>query len=322
MEGISHEAGSLAGHLGLGKLIYFYDDNHITIEGDTDITFSENRTGRFVAYGWHVQRVDDGNDLDALEQAIAEAQKETKRPSLIAVRTHIGYGSPNKQDTAGAHGEPLGAEEIQRTKENLGWPLEPSFLIPDDALTHFRQAIEVGQELENRWQKALEAYQENFKESAAEWQRWINGQLPQGWENEIPVFEPDEKGMATRVASGKVLNAVAPSIANLIGGSADLTPSNNTFNDESVRINDDHGSSDMNFAGNYISYGVREFGMSAIMNGITLHGGFIPYGATFLMFSEYARNALRMAALMKIRSIFVYTHDSIGLGEDGPTHSC
>jgi transketolase len=314
MEGISHEAASLAGHLGLGKLIYFYDDNHISIEGDTDITFSENRTGRFVAYGWHVQRVDDGNDLDALEQAIAEAQKETKRPSLIAVRTHIGYGSPNKQDTAGAHGEPLGAEEIQRTKENLGWPLEPSFLIPEEALTHFRQAIEVGQKLEDRWQKALEAYQENFRESAAEWRRWINGQLPDGWKKEIPVFEPDEKGMATRVASGKVLNAVAPTIANLIGGSADLAPSTKTL----ITGAADFQASD--YGGRNLRFGVREHGMGGILNGMALHGGLIPYGATFLIFSDYMRPAIRLAALTEQQVIYVFTHDSIGLGEDGPTH--
>jgi transketolase len=314
MEGISHEAASLAGHLGLGKLIYFYDDNHISIEGDTDITFSENRTGRFVAYGWHVQRVDDGNDLDALEQAIAEAQKETKRPSLIAVRTHIGYGSPNKQDTAGAHGEPLGAEEIQRTKENLGWPLEPSFLIPEEALTHFRQAIEVGQKLEDRWQKALEAYQENFRESAAEWRRWINGQLPDGWKKEIPVFEPDEKGMATRVASGKVLNAVAPTIANLIGGSAYLAPSTKTL----ITGAADFQASD--YGGRNLRFGVREHGMGGILNGMALHGGLIPYGATFLIFSDYMRPAIRLAALTEQQVIYVFTHDSIGLGEDGPTH--
>ena len=314
MEGISHEAASLAGHLGLGKLIYFYDDNHISIEGDTDIAFTENRTGRFVAYGWHVQRVEDGNDLEALEQALAEAQKETKRPSLIAVRTHIGYGSPNKQDTASAHGEPLGDEEIQRTKKNLGWPLEPSFLIPDEALTHFRQAIEAGREMESRWQKAFEAYQADFKEAAAEWRRWINGQLPQGWENEIPVFEPDEKGMATRVASGKVLNAVAPSIANLIGGSADLAPSTKTL------ITGEADFQASNYGGRNIRFGVREHGMGGILNGMALHGGLIPYGATFLIFSDYMRPAIRLAALTKQQVIYVFTHDSIGLGEDGPTH--
>jgi transketolase len=314
MEGISHEAASLAGHLGLGKLIYFYDDNHISIEGDTEITFTENRTGRFVAYGWHVQRVDNGNDLEALEQALAEAQKETKRPSLIAVRTHIGYGSPNKQDTAGAHGEPLGSEELKLTKKNLGWSQEQNFLIPDEALAHFRQAIDAGQKLDDRWQAAFEAYQENFKESAAEWQRWINGELPGAWENEIPVFEPDEKGTATRVASGTVLNAIAPKIGNLIGGSADLAPSTKTL------LTGEADFQAPDYDGRNLRFGVREHGMGGILNGMALHGGLIPYGATFLIFSEYMRPAIRLAALTEQKVIYVFTHDSIGLGEDGPTH--
>ena len=314
MEGISHEAASLAGHLGLGKLIYFYDDNHISIEGDTDIAFTENRTGRFVAYDWHVQRVDDGNNLEALEQALVEAQKETKRPSLIAVRTHIGYGSPNKQDTAGVHGEPLGPEELKLTKQNLGWPQEQNFLIPDQALAHFRQAIDEGQKLDDRWQAAFEAYQENFNESAAEWKRWINGQLPDAWEKEIPVFEPDEKGTATRVASGTVLNAIAPKIGNLIGGSADLAPSTKTL----IAGEADFQASD--YGGRNLRFGVREHGMGGILNGMALHGGLMPYGATFLIFSEYMRPAIRLAALTKLKVIYVFTHDSIGLGEDGPTH--
>ncbi|MGD8944857.1 MAG: transketolase, partial [Desulfobacterales bacterium] len=255
MEGISHEAASLAGHLGLGKLIYFYDDNHISIEGDTDITFTENRNGRFESYDWHVQYVEDGNDLPALEQAIVEAQNETDRPSLIAVRTHIGYGSPNKQDTAGAHGEPLGPEELQRTKENLGWPLESEFLIPAEALSHFRKAVDVGQKLETRWQNAFETYQTEFAEAAAECRRWLNGQLPDGWEKDIPQFEPDEKGMATRVASGKVLNAVALTIANLVGGSADLAPSTKTLIDNETDFQAE------NYAGRNLRFGVREHGM-------------------------------------------------------------
>jgi transketolase len=314
MEGISHEAASLAGHLGLGKLIYFYDDNHISIEGDTDLAFTENRTGRFVAYGWHVQRVDDGNDLEALEQALMEAQKETKRPSLIAVRTHIGYGSPNKQDTAGVHGEPLGPEELKLTKENLGWPQEPTFLIPDEARAHFRQAIDEGQKLNDRWQAAFEAYQENFRELAAEWQRWINGQLPDTWENNIPVFDPDEKGTATRVASGTVLNAIAPKIGNLIGGSADLAPSTKTL------ITGENDYQAANYGGRNLRFGVREHSMGGVLNGMALHGGLIPYGATFLIFSDYMRPAIRLAALTKLKVIYVFTHDSIGLGEDGPTH--
>jgi transketolase len=314
MEGISHEAASLAGHLGLGKLIYFYDDNRISIEGDTDITFTENRMGRFEAYDWQVQYVADGNDLSALEQAIVEAQNETSRPSLIAVRTHIGYGSPNKQDTAGAHGEPLGAEEIQHTKENLGWPQEPAFLIPDDVLAHFRRVIAVGQKLEDRWQKAFENYQTEFKESAAECRRWLSGQLPDGWEKDIPVFEPDEKGMATRVASGKVLNAVAPTVANLVGGSADLAPSTKTLIDNETDFQAN------NYGGRNLRFGVREHGMGGILNGMALHGGLIPYGATFLIFSDYMRPSIRLAALTEQQVIYVFTHDSIGLGEDGPTH--
>ncbi len=314
MEGISHEAASLAGHLGLGKLIYFYDDNHISIEGDTDIAFTENRTGRFVAYGWHVQRVADGNDLEALEQALIEAQKEAKRPSLIAVRSHIGYGSPNKQDTAGVHGEPLGPEEIKLTKENLGWPRKPIFLIPDEVSAHFRQAIDEGRELENRWQAAFEAYRENFQEPAAEWDRWINSRLPDAWEKDIPVFETDDKGMATRVASGTVLNAVAPKITNLIGGSADLAPSTKTL----ISGEDDYQVS--NYAGRNLRFGVREHSMGGILNGMALHGGLIPYGATFLIFSDYMRPAIRLAALTELKVIYVFTHDSIGLGEDGPTH--
>jgi len=314
MEGISHEAASLAGHLGLGKLNYFYDDNHISIEGDTDLAFTENRTGRFVAYGWHVQRVDDGNDLEALEQALNEARKETRRPSLIAVRTHIGYGSPNKQDTAGVHGEPLGPEEIKLTKDNLKWPREPSFLVPDDVTTHFRQAIDEGHKLENRWQAAFEAYRENFEAPAAEWGHWMAGRLPDGWENDIPVFEPDEKGLATRVASGTVLNAVAAKIANLIGGSADLAPSTKTL------LSSEADYQAANYAGRNLRFGVREHAMGGILNGMALHRGLIPYGATFLVFSDYMRPAIRLAALTELKVIYVFTHDSIGVGEDGPTH--
>ena len=314
MEGISHEAASLAGHLGLGKLIYFYDDNHISIEGDTDIAFTENRTGRFVAYGWHVQRVDDGNDLEALEQALNAAREETRRPSLIAVRTHIGYGSPNKQDTAGVHGEPLGPEEIKLTKDNLKWPREPSFLVPDEVSAHFRQAVDEGRKLQKAWQAAFEAYRENFQEQAAEWDRWITGRLPDGWENDIPVFEPDENGLATRVASGTVLNAVAPKIANLIGGSADLAPSTKTL------LSGEADYQATNYAGRNLRFGVREHAMGGILNGMALHRGLIPYGATFLVFSDYMRPAIRLAALTELKVIYVFTHDSIGVGEDGPTH--
>ena len=314
MEGISHEAASLAGHLGLGKLIYLYDDNHISIEGSTDIAFTESRTARFEAYGWHVQKVDDGNDLEAIETAITEAQKETGRPSFIAVRTHIGYGSPNKQDKAVAHGEPLGTEEIRLTKENLGWPIEPPFFIPDEASTHFRQAVDKGRRIEARWQEDFSSYKEANPDLAREWDIWMNGNLPEGWDSDIPAFPADKKGMATRVASGSVLNAVAPRLPNLLGGSADLAPSNKT---------EIKGEKDFQadiYEGRNLRFGVREHAMGSILNGMALHGGLMPYGGTFLVFSDYMRPAIRLAALMDLKVIYVFTHDSIGLGEDGPTH--
>jgi transketolase len=314
MEGLTHEAASLAGHLGLGNLIYFYDDNQISIEGKTELAFTENRNGRFVAYGWHVQRVTDGNNLKALEQAISEAQNETARPSLIAVQTNIGFGSPNRQDTAKAHGEPLGEEELRLTKKNLGWPLEPNFLIPDEALSHFRKAVEKGKAFEEQWQTLVQSYKQVHTELADEWERWINGEMPEGWQKEIPDFPADPKGMATRVSSGIVLNAIASKVRNLVGGSADLAPSNKTLLD---------GEADyqaQNYKGRNIRFGVREHAMGSILNGMALHGGLIPYGGTFLVFSDYMRPAIRLAALSELRVIYVFTHDSIGLGEDGPTH--
>jgi transketolase len=314
MEGLSHEAASLAGHLGLGKLIYFYDDNHISIEGGTDLTFTENRTGRFVAYGWHVQRVTDGNNLKALEQAVREAQNQTTRPSLIAVRTNIGFGSPNKQDTAKAHGEPLGEAEIRLTKENLNWPPEPNFLIPQEALSHFRMAIEKGKALEDQWQNSVRTFKHEHAELADEWERWLNGEMPQGWQNDIPIFPADAKGMATRVSSGIVLNAIASKATNLIGGSADLAPSNKTL----IEGEADYQAND--FSGRNMRFGVREHAMGSILNAMALHGGLIPYGGTFLVFSDYMRPAIRLAALSELKVIYVFTHDSIGLGEDGPTH--
>ncbi len=314
MEGVSHEAASLAGHLKLGKLIYLYDDNHISIEGSTDLTFTESRTARFEAYGWHVEQLTDGNDLEAISSAITVAQEETERPSLIAVRTHIGYGSPNKQDTAAVHGEPLGPEEIRLTKDNLGWPLEPSFLIPEEAMAHFRQAIDNGKALEDQWNEKLLAYEKAYPELGKQWHRWMNGELPEGWEEEIPAFPADGKGMATRVASGNVLNAIAPKIPNLIGGSADLAPSNKTL------IKDEKDFQSGQFEGRNLHFGVREHAMGSILNGMALHGGLIPYGGTFLVFSDYMRPAIRLAALMGVKVIYVFTHDSIGLGEDGPTH--
>jgi transketolase len=314
MEGVSHEAASLAGHLALGRLIYLYDDNHISIEGSTNLTFTENRMARFEAYGWHVQEVKDGNDPDAIENAIITAQKETDRPSLIAVRTYIGYGSPNKQDTSAVHGEPLGPEEIKLTKENLGWPLEPSFMVPDEALALFRQAIEKGKDLEDQWQAKLSSFEGAFPEKGREWQMWMDGYLPDKWDKDIPFFSADPKGVATRVASGNVLNAISKYVPNLIGGSADLAPSNKT---------EIKGSEDFQVAtyhGRNLRFGVREHGMGSILNGLALHGGVIPYGGTFLVFSDYMRPAIRLAALMGLKIIYVFTHDSIGLGEDGPTH--
>ena len=314
MEGISHEAAALAGHLGLGKLIYLYDDNHISIEGSTDLAFTEKRTARFEAYGWHVQQVEDGNDLDAIEKAIVSAQKETQKPSLIAVRTHIGYGSPNKQDKPSAHGEPLGKEELKLTKQKLGWPLEPEFYVPDEALKVFRAAVEKGKTEEARWISLIEGYRKAFPDPAKEMDRWMKGDLPEGWEKDIPGFPADPKGSATRAASGSVLNALSKRIRNLLGGSADLAPSNQTLIKGEGDFQAEH------FGQRNLRFGVREHGMGGILNGMALHGGLIPYGGTFLIFSDYMRPAIRLAALMDLKVIYVFTHDSIGLGEDGPTH--
>ena len=314
MEGVSHESASLAGHLKLGKLIYLYDDNHISIEGSTDMTFTENRLARFKAYGWQVQQVEDGNDLKAIRKAIRKAQAETERPSLIAVRTCIGCGSPNKQNTSGVHGEPLGTEEVKLTKENIGWPLEPAFYIPQEAQKVFRKAIKAGEKKEKKWKNLFTSYEKAYPDLAEEYKQSMTGDLPKGWEQGIPVFPADPKGIATRAASGTVLNGLAAKVPHLIGGSADLAPSNKT---------EIKGSGDFQ-AGTYdqrnIRFGVREHGMGSIMNGMVIHGGLIPYGGTFLIFSEYMRPPIRLAAMMGLRVIYVFTHDSIGLGEDGPTH--
>ncbi len=314
MEGVSHEAASLAGHLGLGKLIYLYDDNRISIEGPTDMTFTEDRKARFEAYGWHVQEVTDGNDLLALEQALAAAKEEVHRPSLVAVNTHIGYGSPNKQDVASAHGEPLGPDEVTLTKENLGWPTDPPFFIPDEVKDHLRGAIDKGKTLEKEWGKRFQDFETASPELADTWKRWMAGELPSAWDKDLPSFEPDPKGMATRVASGEVLNALAPHLPNLVGGSADLAPSNKTL------IKGEKDFQARTSQGRNIRFGVREHAMGSILNGMALHGGLIPYGGTFLVFSDYMRPAIRLAALMGLHVIYIFTHDSIGLGEDGPTH--
>ncbi|MCJ7686347.1 MAG: transketolase [Desulfobacteraceae bacterium] len=314
MEGVTHETASLAGHLRLGKLIYLYDDNHISIEGTTEITFTEDTEDRFRAYGWQVQIVEDGNNLEAIEDAITSAREETESPSLIAVRTHIGHGSPNKVDHPSAHGEPLGKEEIRLTKENLHWPLTPSFLIPDDVADHFRPTVEKGKENEDLWKEMLRSYTETFPDLAEEWRRFMDGKFPEGWDRDVPCFPADPKGMATRVASGTVLNAIAKQIPNLIGGSADLAPSNKTEIKGEADFQPDA------YSGRNLRFGVREHGMGAILNGMALHGGVIPYGGTFLIFSDYMRPAIRLAALMGLKVIYIFTHDSIGLGEDGPTH--
>lgn len=314
MEGVTHEAASLAGHLKLGKLVYLYDDNHVTIDGGTDLSFTENRVERFRAYGWHVQQVEDGNDPAAIEKAIREAREEEERPSFIAVRTHIGFGSPHKQDHSSAHGEPLGEEELQLTKEKLGWPLEPACYIPQEALDHFRKALERGKQAEQDWVERLGSYGQAYGDLAREWDQWIKGELPAGWDQGLPVFPADDKGQATRVSSGTILNAVAEKVGNLLGGSADLTPSNKTWIKGQASFQaGDYGNRNFHF-------GVREHGMGSVINGMALHGGLIPYCGTFLIFSDYMRPSIRLAAMMGLHVIYVFTHDSIGLGEDGPTH--
>jgi transketolase len=314
MEGISHEAASLAGHLKLGKLIYLYDDNHISIEGKTDIAYTEDRLKRFEAYGWHVQQVEDGNDLTAIENAITAAREETGRPSLVAIRTHIGFGSPNRQDTAKAHGEPLGDDERKLAKENLGWPLEPLFYIPEEASAHFSQSVDRGLGLEQQWTDSFKSYSNDHPDLADTFEKQLKGELPPGWDKDIPEFPADPKGKATRVISGLVLNSIAKHVPALIGGSADLAPSNKTMIDGETSLQKD------TYDQRNIHFGVRELGMTAVLNGMALHGGLIPYGGTFLVFADYMRPAIRLACLMKQHVIYVLTHDSIGLGEDGPTH--
>ncbi|TDI25549.1 MAG: transketolase [Acidobacteria bacterium] len=314
MEGVQSEAASFAGHLGLHKLTVLYDDNLITIDGSTDLTFSEDVEKRYEAYGWHVQFVEDGNDVDALTAAVAAANAEAERPSLIRVRTNIGYGSPNRQDTSKSHGEPLGEEEVRLTKENLGWPAEASFEVPVAAATHFRAAGERGDSLQSQWQKRLDAYRTDHEADADELQRRLDGRLADGWDADLPQFAAEDGPIATRAASGKALNALATRLPELMGGSADLAGSNKT---------DIDGEADFNkgaYDARNIRFGIREHAMGAILNGMVLHRGFIPYGGTFLIFSDYMRPSIRLAALMGQRVIYVYTHDSIGLGEDGPTH--
>ncbi len=313
MEGVASEAASLAGHLKLGKLIYFYDDNHISIDGSTELAFTEDRKARFRAYGWHVSEVEDPFDVDGMLAAVDTA-KADERPSLIVVRTTIGHGLPTVAGTEEAHGSPPGWDEIEQAKKNADWPVEPKFYIPEDVKEHFLSKVVEGQNKESDWADRFDAYRKAYPELAAELARRISGELPEDWESVLPVFPADEKGMASRAASGKVLNALAKAIPELMGGSADLAPSNKTW------ISGEPDFQASSPEGRNMHFGVREHAMGAIVNGMSVHGGLIPYGGTFLVFSDYMRPAVRLSALSHYPSIWVYTHDSVGVGEDGPTH--
>ena len=313
MEGVAAEAASIAGHLKLGKLIYFWDDNRITIEGSTDLAFTEDLEKRFQAYGWHTQRVEDGNDLEALDAAI-RAAKEDPRPSMIAVRTVIGYGSPNKAGSEKAHGEALGVDEVKLTKENLGWPSTDAFFVPPEALEHMRQTVDRGAQQQREWQDRYDAFAQAHPDAARGLYAALEHRLPEGWDSELPTWTKDDKPIATRAASGKALNAIAKKVPWLFGGSADLAGSNNT--------NIDGGGDYLadNYGGRILHFGVREHAMGSLMNGMLLHGGVRVFGGTFLIFSDYMRPPIRLAALMEQPAIYIFTHDSVGLGEDGPTH--
>lgn len=312
MEGVSSEAASLAGHLGLGNMIYFYDDNHITIEGDTNLAFDEDVDKRFEAYGWHVQNVLDVNDLEAIQIAIKKAQEETERPSLIKVRSRIGYGSPNKHDTAAAHGSPLGTDEVRLVKENFGFDPDKNFIVPNEVLDLYRKAGKKSASNEADWNELYKNYKKQYPDLAKEYEDISAGNLPDGWEEKLPLFDPGDT-IATRKASGKTLNAIADYFPQLVGGSADLAPSTDT----NLK---DYASFEKNSIGRNFHFGIREHAMGAVINGMALSKYLIPYGATFLIFSDYMRPPLRLAAIMKIRPILIYTHDSIGLGQDGTTH--
>ncbi len=312
MEGVASEAASLAGHLKLGKLIYLYDDNHVTIEGFTSLAFSEDVPKRFEAYGWHTSTVEDGNDLGAIEKAVREAQAVTDRPSLISVKTVIGFGMPT-QGTRKAHSDAPGEEAVRETKRHLGWPEDEEFFVPEEALAQFRKCVERGEAAEREWDALVERYVEQFPELGESWRATMSGELPEGWESHLPTFA-DAKPMATRQASGEVINALAPHMPTLIGGSADLGPSTNTDIKDGGSFQ--HGS----YEGRILHFGIREHGMGAALTGMSLNGGLIPFGATFMCFSDYMKPAIRLAALSHVQVIYVFTHDSIGLGEDGPTH--
>jgi transketolase len=315
MEGASHEAASLAGHLQLGKMIYIYDDNHISIEGPTELTYSDNVKKRFESYHWHVQNIGDkAHDLNALESAIKNAQKELHKPSMIIVRTHIGYGSPNMQDTPEVHGSPLGEDEVKNTKKAYGWPEDQHFLVPDVVSAHMRKAIDRGKEAESRWKQKFEAYRTAYPELAVEFEKALKAELPSDWDKDIAVFSPADGPIATRAVGGKVLNSIAEKVPWLMGGSADLSPSTKTLLKGSDYISNE------NYAHRNIAWGVREHVMCAASSGMALHGGILPYTATFFVFTDYARPAIRLAAFMHLPVIYIMTHDSVGVGEDGPTH--
>jgi len=329
MEGVQAEAASLAGHLLLGKLIVLYDNNHISLAGSTSVSFTEDVAARYAAYGWHTQAVTDGNDLDAVDKALRAAREVRDRPSLISVRTIIGFGSPHKQGTFHVHGSPLGPDEVKAAKQNLGWPLEPAFLIPDGPRAHLREAVARGAEAEDGWRRRFAAYRAAFPELGAELERRLVGTLPAGWDADLPSFPADARGVATRKASESVMQALAAKLPELVGGSADLDPSTFTWLKEQGDFQAAGRSKDgaqgavggpWSYAGRNVHFGVREHGMGAAVNGMAYHGGFIPYGSTFLMFSDYMRPAVRLSALSHLGSVWVYTHDSVALGEDGPTH--
>ncbi len=315
MEGASHEAASLAGHFGLGKLIWIYDDNHITIEGETELTYSDDVAKRFAGYHWHVQDIGDkANDLGAIESALAQARQETQKPSLIIVRSHIGYGSPKFQDTPEAHGAPLGAEEVRQTKRVYGWPEDELFFVPAEVLKHMRSAVERGAQLEQAWQEKLSVYTKKYPDLARRFEQALERRLPEDWDQSIPDFEPSSGPIATRAAGGKILNAIAAKVSALIGGSGDLAPSTRTLIDKEGYFG--RGK----YANRNIAWGIRELAMCACSSGLAVHGGVRPYASTFFIFTDYARPAIRLAALMKLPVIYAMTHDSIGVGEDGPTH--
>ncbi len=329
MEGISQEAASLAGHLRLGKLIFLYDHNHISLAGATSLCFTEDVGKRFDAYGWHTRHIHEGNDTEEIAKAIEEAQAETSRPSLILVRTHIGYGSPKKQDSFEAHGNPLGEEELQASKKALGWPTMDKFYLPEDAVAYFRKSVDKGASAQSEWQKKFDAYKKDFAKEGAELEQMIAGKLPDNWAADLPKWKPEDKPIATRAAGGQVLNALAKRISNIVGGSADLNPSTSTAlkGEGDFQPSEFGGPSAQGavggvwgYAGRNMAFGVREHAMGAAVNGMAAHGGLLPFSATFLVFSDYMKPSIRLGALSKLKVFYVFTHDSVGVGEDGPTH--